>query len=361
MTPVETLLREHIRHSGPQPFAEVMSLALYHPEHGYYGAGPRRIGRAGDFFTAVSVGPLFGKLLARQAHAAWQRRGGPAEFTIIEQGAHDGQLMADVLAGLQEMQSPLAGAARFIIVEPNESYRATQWGKLGSSLQERLSWVSGVSDLARVTSAAFLYCNELLDAFPVHLLHWDGETWSEQAVGVNASDDALCWLTVPLTESLQNIAESLLAPSFAPHVMDVCPAAVRWMSDLGTALDGATVFISDYGLDEEDFLSPDRVTGTVRRYYRHQMDGRVLENLGECDLTAQVNFSRVIQAAEKCGFHVLHYEDQGRHLTRLAADWLRGLEGRPPAAETRSLLRQFQTLTHPGQMGAKFRVLLVEK
>ena len=73
-------------------FAQVMHHALYDPALGYYGRGPRRIGRSGDFYTAVSVGPLYGKLLAQAACDVWQSLGCPADFTLVEQGAHDGQL-----------------------------------------------------------------------------------------------------------------------------------------------------------------------------------------------------------------------------------------------------------------------------
>src|SRR5437763_1784830 len=41
-----------------------MELALYHPDRGYYASGRASIGRHGDFFTNVSVGSLFGRLLA---------------------------------------------------------------------------------------------------------------------------------------------------------------------------------------------------------------------------------------------------------------------------------------------------------
>ena len=74
-----------------------MALALYHPEHGYYGPGPRRIGRSGDFYTAVSVGPLYGRLLATLADQVREEMGSPQEFVIIEQAAHDGQLAEDIL------------------------------------------------------------------------------------------------------------------------------------------------------------------------------------------------------------------------------------------------------------------------
>ena len=49
--PIQALIAER----GMAPFRDFMELALYHPEHGYYGAGRAVVGRAGDFFTNVSV------------------------------------------------------------------------------------------------------------------------------------------------------------------------------------------------------------------------------------------------------------------------------------------------------------------
>jgi len=87
----DDLLRETIA-SAPDrclPWAQVMDLALYHPEHGYYAGKPRRVGSGGDFYTAVSVGPLYGRLLAAVAAEVWQFLGAPGDFTLIEQGAHE--------------------------------------------------------------------------------------------------------------------------------------------------------------------------------------------------------------------------------------------------------------------------------
>src|ERR1051326_2344683 len=60
--PVARLVRER----GPMTVAAVMDLALYDPAHGYYARAARRSGRAGDFFSSVDVGPLFGELLEIQ-------------------------------------------------------------------------------------------------------------------------------------------------------------------------------------------------------------------------------------------------------------------------------------------------------
>jgi len=81
-------------------FAWFMEQALYHPQHGYYSSGRAKLGRTGDYFTNVSVGPTFGKLLAAQLEEIWQQLGNPNDFTLVEQGAHDGALANDILTAL---------------------------------------------------------------------------------------------------------------------------------------------------------------------------------------------------------------------------------------------------------------------
>src|SRR5436305_10117363 len=65
------LIRSEISRSGPISFARFVEQALYHPEHGFYSSGRGRLGRDGDFFTNVSVGPAFGQLLASQFIEIW--------------------------------------------------------------------------------------------------------------------------------------------------------------------------------------------------------------------------------------------------------------------------------------------------
>ena len=91
------LIRTEIENHGPQSFAWFMQQALYHPEHGYYSSGRCVIGRKGDYFTNVSVGPLFWQLLALQFSEIWERLCKVNDFIIVEQGAHEGQFARDVL------------------------------------------------------------------------------------------------------------------------------------------------------------------------------------------------------------------------------------------------------------------------
>lgn len=358
---IQQIIRDHINASPAQAltFAEVMELALYHSEHGYYGRGPLRIGREGDFFTAVSVGPLYGRLLAQLAEKIWRALGEPEEFTVIEQGAHDGQLMEDVVRGLESMESPLAGRARFLIVEANEKYRAAQSARLTPLLGTRLSWEREPTGLSAGTAHAFFMTNELLDAFPVHRVRWTGSMWVEHAVAVSDDGQTLVWRDAPLLDGRVKDEVDQLPGDLPPgYTTEVHPAAVEWMRQIGRAAFRGAVLIADYGLEDHEYYSPERIDGTIRRYLDHKMDGDVLQNLGECDLTAHIPFTRIMKEAERA-FDWSRCTEQGRFLTHLAEPWLRSLEGRFPSRDTAALLRQFHTLTHPAHMGGKFRMCLI--
>src|SRR4029077_9398537 len=95
-----------------------MEQALYHPQHGYYSSGRASIGRRGDYFTSVSIGPLFGQLLAAQFAQMWERLGRIDNFVIGEQGAHHGDFARDVLGSARKGWSEFFAALRYRIVEP---------------------------------------------------------------------------------------------------------------------------------------------------------------------------------------------------------------------------------------------------
>jgi SAM-dependent MidA family methyltransferase len=150
-------------------FSRFMELALYDPLEGYYASGRAAVGRAGDFFTSVSLGPVFGELLAGQFLEMWETLGRPSDFTLVEQGANDGRLAADILDALAG--TPLADI-RLLIVEPFTPLREAQQKRLSG---RRVEWADSPAALPPFTGVHF--SNELFDALPVDLLeardgHW---------------------------------------------------------------------------------------------------------------------------------------------------------------------------------------------
>ncbi|QIF05435.1 SAM-dependent methyltransferase [Roseimicrobium sp. ORNL1] len=332
-----------------------MRIALYEPGVGYYRQGVRCIGREGDFFTSVSAGPLFGRLLAEQARQVWVSMGRPAEFTLIEQGAHDGTLARDILVGCRELDAALAEAVRYVIVEPDAKLQEAQRKTLAS--EPRIFWAADHAGIPSSPAALFL-CNELLDAFPVHRVRWTGTEWRELWVGLAAGTSDLDFVEGALSDPRLATATSGLGTEFpVGYTTDICLDADAWVESLSTAPFDGAVLLLDYGRSAAEYFAPERMDGTLRRYYQHRTDGKVLEDLGDADLTADVNFTCVVQVAEKIGLNLALFIEQGRFLTKLFADTL---SSRPMSMDTNSK-RQFQTLTHPGLLGRNFHALLLAK
>jgi SAM-dependent MidA family methyltransferase len=347
-----SLLRQRIAAEGPLSFAGFMETALYHPEYGYYARGIRQVGRGGDFFTSVSVGPLFGELLARRFLREWAESGEPARWRIIECGAHDGTLASDVLAALKRLSAPAYDALEYVIAEPLPVLRQAQAEKL-RPFAERVRHLSDLLELADDPLPGIAFGNEVLDALPCHLIEWHDGRWHERCVVLDEADGFI-W-------QLVEIQDPRLLAALAP-VGGVFPEGYRsemriryheFLVPLARSLSSGMMLWLDYGFERADYYHPDRREGTLRTFSKHRAGDDPLVCPGEMDLTAHVDFTAVAEAALALGWHQTAWRNQGSWLTETARDWLLEMEGQPRHA----MLRQFQTLTHPAQLGGSFRVL----
>src|SRR4030095_67815 len=157
-------LRTEIEKQGPQSFAWFMQQALYHPERGYYSSGRCQIGRKGDYFTNVSVGPLFGQLLVAQFHEIWEHLGKTNDFVIVEQGAHGGQCALDVLEFVQKRLPEFFDVLRYRILEPFPILEEQQRRRL-EAFGDKIEWRESPEPFMGIH-----FSNELLDAMPVRLI-----------------------------------------------------------------------------------------------------------------------------------------------------------------------------------------------
>src|SRR4029450_3998370 len=103
-----------------------MEEALYHPQYGYYSSGRCAIGRKGDYFTNVSIGPLFGQLMMAQFAEIWEQLGKIDNFVIVEQGAHDGQFPRHLPHSPQSRAPEFFEALGYRITEPFPILRERQ-------------------------------------------------------------------------------------------------------------------------------------------------------------------------------------------------------------------------------------------
>ncbi len=344
MDVLSAIIRAETAASGSIPFRRFMELALYHPQHGYYTSGRARVGRAGDFFTNVSVGSLFGRLLARQFAELWQMLGQPAEFTIVEQGAHGGDFAADALAGLRSFAPECFEATRYRIVEPSAALREMQRGLLAEFAQ-RVEWCESQAMLPRWTGVHF--SNELVDAFPVHVVMWDGSVWVEKHVAWGS--EGFHFVDQPLASPELAAACAAIPTPLAGTITEVNLAAAQWLAETAARMERGYVLLVDYGWPREEYHSPTRTTGTLSAYANHQRVENPLTRPGEIDLTAHVNFSALADAARLAGLELAGFTDQHHFMVGLG-------EAHFTDGQNAADIRAFQTLMHPQFMGLAFKV-----
>ena len=368
MNALAEIIRSRIERDGIISFARFMELALYHPRHGYYETTASFIGKTGDFFTSVSVSALFGELLAFQ-FARWMeadQQATPrtsAAFQLVEAGAHDGHLAADILTWLQQHRPALFNVLDYWIVEPSERRRARQEEKL-DEFAPRVRWLSEMSGPHTNSESAkvrgIIFANELLDAMPLHRLGWDASNhaWFEWGIGVEGN--GFVWRRMPLSSEAESMAPQLSVELGAVlpdgFITEVCPLANRWWRNAARWLRRGRLLAIDYGLTEEELFVPHRAQGTLRAYSRHHLANDLLAQPGKQDLTAHVNFSALQKIGERMGLKTEDLSTQSQFLVPIFALAQKG--DAEPGELTPERARQFQTLTHPEHLGRSFRVLV---
>ena len=326
-------IRAELEKQGPQSFAWFMQQALYHSEHGYYSSGRCVIGRKGDYFTSVSVGALFGQLLARQFLEIWEQLKNIDNFVIVEQGAHDGQFARDVLDFVQERAPEFFTILRYRIVEAFPILRERQRQTL-ESFGDKVDWCDSLLPFTGVH-----FSNELLDAMPVRLIN-DGR---ERLVGLDR--DRFVFVERPLDKAIFN------------------EAATHWIDEVAANLQRGYVIAIDFGYSNEDFQR------NVQVRARHRNLDSPFEQIGEADITVSVDWRSIVERAQANRLRVAGFTDQHHFLTGIISELVRGGSTEPPAddwgqsclPDSRKAKRELQTLLHPEMLGRAFQVLALAK
>jgi SAM-dependent MidA family methyltransferase len=335
------LIRAEIRNRGPQPFAWFMEQALYHPDHGYYSSGRCAIGRKGDYFTNVSVGPLFGQLMLAQFVEIWEQLGKVDNFVIVEQGAHDGQFALDVLQSAQAREPEFFEALHYRIIEPFPILRRRQLQTL-EPFRNKIEWRTSLESFTGVH-----FSNELLDAMPVRLIS------SRTEKLVDLQGDGFVFIERPLSQGTTELQST--TPAFNQ-------AALNWVDVVAANLQRGYVIAIDYGHSDDEFH------GDVQVRAQHRHLDSPFEQIGHADITMHVDWTSIARRAEANGLRVAGFADQHHFLTGLISELGQGSPEPPAGDRSQSPLpdspkarRALQTLLHPEMLGRAFQMLSLAK
>jgi SAM-dependent MidA family methyltransferase len=314
MTPAAELLAAEIARSGPMPFPQFMETALYHPVHGYYRRARDPFGKAGDFYTAEQIQPVFGILIAARIRQLYRAMGEPADFTVVELGAGRGE-MAEAFSEW-----------RYLTVDIDS-------GEFPADFR-------GV-----------VFSNEFFDALPVDVAVYREGAFRRQCVDLH--DARFVWREDgDISSEAADYLHAYFPEPEEGNWYEVNLPALSWMDRIGSALRFGYLLTIDYGFTRTEAIR--FPNGTLMGYRRHTALEDVLQDPGFRDITAHVNFTALQEHGALRGLHTESFSTLAQLLLSAGeADQFAAALG-----PDNDLRRRMQLKTLLFGMGETFRVLL---
>ncbi|MCW8945091.1 MAG: SAM-dependent methyltransferase [Sedimenticola sp.] len=352
-----TQIRDEIAAAGGQlPFDRYMEQILYAPGLGYYAAGARKFGAAGDFVTSPELSPLFAQCLAFQCSEVFQ---GVDDGEILEVGAGSGVLAADLLLALEKLDS-LPGRYLILDLSPDLQQRQKETiAQRAPHLLDRVEWLAAFPEAG---FSGVVIANELLDAMPVHRFRIAGGELLEQFVAWQDDRFVLVW-DKPTSPRLEAAVSGLLQ-QFGPlddYESEVNLRAAPWLVSLAASMQKGLVLLVDYGHSRAEYYHPTRSRGTLMCHYRHRAHPDPLVYPGLQDITAHVDFTAIAESAQSAGFSVSGYTTQAYFLMGSGLDKLVAASDPDDVTAHMALVQGVKRLTLPTEMGERFKVLGLTK
>jgi len=339
---------------GAISFDQWMTMALYDGSHGYYEGSdifntPDQK-NSGDFVTAADLGPWASLAFADLITWSWQQLGEPASWALVEQGGGSGRLLLSIIKILH-LPSPTIYA-----IERSAQRRQQQqtlYQQHGIAI-EQYATLDQLPSLEK----AVLISNELPDAFPVrrfvahdgniveHMVAWNGDSfvWKKESQPINSGPD----IAAEIRSQWPNDYHSEWNPNLAP-----------WLKQCAQVANKSLLVCVDYGFPQSEYYRPERNDGTLMGHRHHRVVENILAETGKCDITAHVDFTAMLKAANQVGFQGVAFMPQWAWLAQSPSVQ----QQMTTTAASRDLaavqaIAQAKRLMLPQGMGETFKLLI---
>ncbi len=344
---LKNYLKRQIQQQGPISVAEFMQLALMHPEYGYY-QKQQPFGKQGDFITAPEISQLFGEMVAVWVAAMWQQMGCPKDWQLVELGPGRGVLMQDILRATKHIEG-FHACLSIVMVEQSSALQKVQKDRL-IPIHNKIEWHETIDRL--LPKPTLIVANEFFDALPIYQYVKANGAVHERVIGLE--NDALCFTLGAKGVNTQAVIE-IAAHESDGKVIEASPASVHIVEQLAahTTVHGGAALLIDYGYEMP------ACGDTLQAVKAHQYHP-ILEDVGEADITAHVNFTALAEAAKQGGSKEQKIMTQEEFLKQMGIELRARLLQSKATQEQKKVIEESLTrLVSPEEMGTLFKVLMI--
>jgi len=353
---LETYLTNLIKAQGPISIATFMTEALGNGKYGYY-MKQDPFGQKGDFTTAPEISQMFGEMVGLWHADVWLNMNRPDKIHLIELGPGRGTLMQDALRSIKIVRG-LKEAITVHLIEISPALRAIQQQTLADYLpanHQPAEWHKRIGDMLREAKGEpiLVVANEFFDALPIRQFQKTKSGWHERLVCLDKDKKLILKLApVPAPEQ---IIPSALHRAVPGCIVEICPTGDYIMEEIAEHINrcGGAALIIDYGYDQHN-------CGDSLQAVKNHQYANILQDPGDHDLTAHVNFCRLKEIALKCGTKAYGSIGQGKFLKSLGIrERAKSLCVNASDDQKKNIRSALHRLTAEDEMGTLFKVMAV--
>lgn len=349
-------LKQEIDQYGALSFNQFMQAALYHPQWGYYNAPTFTLGKQGDFTTAAEMSPLYAQCFSTLCCQLFET---PDFRNILEIGAGSGRFAYDLLSALEKKGCI---PTHYYIYEISSSLRKKQQDFLRKTcplFYKRILWLEKLPQ----NFSGFIIANEVLDALPVQCFYIENEEIKERKV--TYENDQFTWektspTTSLFTQEVMKIRQHCKLPQ--GYASEINLHLRAFIHPLAACLSQGVILFADYGYGQKEYYHLERHLGTMTCFYQHRRHNNPLILPGLQDITAHVDFTRVVDCAIQMDCALLGYTTQAGFLLDCGLmDYVTETEKHLNAHEQFTLHQIVKQLTLPTEMGECIKMMALSK
>ena len=329
------------------PLDKFIDYCLYDKKNGYY-ITQNPFGKDGDFTTAPNISRLFSEIIAIWTLSFWESLGSPKKFNLIELGAGNGEMMKVMIETFKNFPSFLK-CCNIIICE--KSPRLIKKQKLNINYKN-IKWKKNLINLESLPS--IFLANEFFDAIPIKQFLKYRNFWFERYVKIT-KDNKLSFINNKT--NIKNLEKKLkFKISEKQKFIEFSPLGLKYLNHILKLIkkNKGGLLIIDYGYFSK------KMKNTLKSIYKKK-HSKVLENLGESDISYNLNFWLLKNIVKNFGKLNTNYTSQKNFLSNLGIN-----ERAEIISKNRSFTQKvniffrLKRLIDDKEMGQLFKVMLIK-
>lgn len=348
----EQFLRQIITKEQSVSISYFMQTALQHPKYGYYCVS-QPVGKLGDFITAPEISQIFGEMIGIWLVDYWQLANQPTDIVIIELGPGKATLIFDILQATKNIKGFHQSIKSINLIEINSQLIKIQEDKLKPYSNITINWLTDIEQVE--DGFTLLVANEFFDVLAIDQYIKSIYGWCERKVTVDQQNKLIFkdypLITIPPELNIKYYEQLPLG-----SIIEISKLSIDLINQIAIRIknnQGAGLII-DYGYQYSAAMN---YISSLQAIKNHQYC-EVLTNIGQADLTAHVDFSRLIELASKINY--TKFINQGEFLIKVGIK-LRAeiLSKNLSIINKYRLMMSLNRLILPNQMGELFKVLAI--